>query len=427
MQLPLTRRQMLIAGALAGFAPRRARAQRRVAPEVIGNPFLARWPDAPYPRNIWDMEVAAGRLYLGAGNSSNIGPSPNAGPVPIVSYDGRTFRTEFIVDEEQIARFYLDGDTLMIPGHDGREDWTFGNFYLLGPHGWEKRRNIPGGIHVYDVRRRGGLLVAVGGTEKQSVDAWLSDDDGRRWRPASLLPNPDFATPDNPAGAFERVLENVAPRLWSLFEIGRHLYASATLPVRPAGSAMPTIRAILLRFDETGGGFVPVAFDPRTLSPAWSQRLAGKGFDPLPGLEREPADAVPVIQRAVRIGEQTVYIGGRQHNDHQWLPFGLFVASERGARRLSLADGWQARDLLVRNGRVYALLDRQEAFGAFAIAVARIALPDGECRFLFTFAEPTFARSFAYFDAGFIMALGSEIRDPRSGRAKPSGARNFPN
>ncbi|QUL57177.1 hypothetical protein KDC22_12320 [Paenibacillus tritici] len=50
---------------------------------VLGSPFKK----APYARNVWDMQLFDGKIYLGHGNSSNNAPSSNAGPVPIYYWD----------------------------------------------------------------------------------------------------------------------------------------------------------------------------------------------------------------------------------------------------------------------------------------------------------------------------------------------------
>ncbi|WP_340021396.1 hypothetical protein MHI24_20575 [Paenibacillus sp. FSL K6-1096] len=42
---------------------------------VLGSPFQK----AAYARNVWDMQLFGGKIYLGHGNSSNYAPSPNAG------------------------------------------------------------------------------------------------------------------------------------------------------------------------------------------------------------------------------------------------------------------------------------------------------------------------------------------------------------
>lgn len=48
---------------------------------VLGSPFKK----AAYARNVWDMQLFGGKIYLGHGNSSNNAPSPNAGPVQSIT------------------------------------------------------------------------------------------------------------------------------------------------------------------------------------------------------------------------------------------------------------------------------------------------------------------------------------------------------
>ena len=117
-----------------------------------------------YARNVWDLQAHEGRLYIGGGNSSNVGPATNAGPVPLVSYDPDTggFVQESTVDDEQIDRFRVIAGRLHIPGHDPTESWDWGNDYVLGSTGWEKRRTIPRAIHTYDLALAGGRLFAAG-------------------------------------------------------------------------------------------------------------------------------------------------------------------------------------------------------------------------------------------------------------------------
>ena len=70
----------------------------------MGNPFKEAYKDGEegYARNIWEMKVYKGLLFLGAGNSNNSGPVPNAGPVPIYSFNPENgiFSREGQVDDE---------------------------------------------------------------------------------------------------------------------------------------------------------------------------------------------------------------------------------------------------------------------------------------------------------------------------------------
>lgn len=95
-----------------------------------------------YARNPWAMIDYKGRIYVGSGNSSNLGPGTNAGPVPILSLDPETkvFTKEWDVPDEQIDLFRVLSDGLLyIPGHDPKEGWELGNFYRKKVDGdWEK-------------------------------------------------------------------------------------------------------------------------------------------------------------------------------------------------------------------------------------------------------------------------------------------------
>lgn len=374
-----------------------AHAQRHVAPVVVGTPFETRWPTEPYPRNIWTMQVFDGRLFLGAGNSSNFDPSPNAGPVPVVSYDGRRFHTEFSVDEEQIAQYYRDGRVLLIPGHDSRDDWSFGNMYRRTYGHWTKVRNVPHGLHIYSVQRFRENLIAVGGSYGQPIDAWISGDDGASWEPAGLLSAPAGTSGQ---GAIEPPLERLVGkgyfgRLWSLFELGGELYASATAPMRPVGSTNDPAIASLFRYDPAQKGFRPVVFGNRV---------------PLfPDLQTEASSAVPLVRRWTRLGRETAYIGGWQHNDHQWLPFGVYVAASlEDARRLPLPDDEIPWDILVHNNRLYCLTAKANAAGGYGVTIFRFDRALEHATPILTFAAPTFARSFAIFRGQFYFGLGTE-------------------
>ena len=100
----------------------------------------------------------------------------------------RKFRTVLTVDDEQIDVFcIMDGD-VYIPGHDPKESWKWGNFYRLEKDGaWHKYRNIPNGIHNYDMAMLDGVLFAGLGTRKGAAVA-ISRDRGTTWSEA-FVPN----------------------------------------------------------------------------------------------------------------------------------------------------------------------------------------------------------------------------------------------
>jgi hypothetical protein len=165
--------------------------------ESLGIPFAKRYPDGDtiFARNVWDLQAFAGRLYIGAGNWDNRGPAPNAGPVPIVTWDPqeKRFVREGIADEEAIERFEVINGRLYIPGTDPRGGWDFGNLYRREADGhWTKFRTIPHAIHTFALTGYDGRLYAGLGAE--DTVPWYTDfkrygsaiavskDDGASWR-----------------------------------------------------------------------------------------------------------------------------------------------------------------------------------------------------------------------------------------------------
>lgn len=168
--------------------------------EVLGNPAAWRYPDChqAQARTPWDLIFHEGRLYIGLGDDSNDGPSPNAGPVPILGYDpasGR-FTQETILPEEQVDRFYRQAGELWTPGADPRQGWRWGNVYRREADGaWRKFRTLPRTIHTHALAwHRGHLFAGVTATdvvpktigrERWGSAVARSDDGGEHWR---LLP-----------------------------------------------------------------------------------------------------------------------------------------------------------------------------------------------------------------------------------------------
>jgi hypothetical protein len=328
----------------------------RLAEEVIllGNPFKPESVEIPmrYARNVWDMQLWDGRIYLGHGNSSNMGPARNAGPIPVISYDPKTgsFETEFTVDEEQIDRYRVIFDQLHIPGHDPRDPWELGNFYRLASDGWEKIRTIPIGIHAYDVLEFEDSIFAALGTIRGAIVS-RSDDNGQTWT--------SFILPES-------------SRTYELFALGDELYASAY------------DRAV---YRYTSDGFRLIHAD---LFPG-----AKPGNNPL-------------VVRSTNFEDQLLYIGADNVNDHQWSPFGIYKASRIDeATPLELPSTDLPYDILVRDEEVYILTNRTNpATPDFTVVIYGSYDLDNWTEVV-RFNMPTFARSFEYYDGAFYVGLGT--------------------
>lgn len=155
----------------------------KVTPERLGNPFLNK---PVYSRNVWDLTVFDGKLWLGHGDSAaNTGSRKDVNGQRLgtvvwhYTLDGGFATTPVDgarsalggVDEEQVDRFVITGGKMYIPGHDpiSSDDWSRGNYYVYDADAgrFAKRRELPDGVHAYDmIEVDGNLYAALGSAVK---------------------------------------------------------------------------------------------------------------------------------------------------------------------------------------------------------------------------------------------------------------------
>ncbi len=371
--------------------------------ELVGNPYKDIYPDfiteMIYARNIWDMQVFNGRIYLGAGNSANSGPAVNAGPLPIISYDPQSgiFREEFVVDDEQIDLFHILDGRLYTPGHDPTQSWNWGNFYRLEEQGWKKYRNVPGGIHNYSMALHDNKMFAALGI-REGAAVSVSNDDGKSWVNHELP----------------------GMRIYSLFENQNRLFA--------AGFFVDWDEELLERIPEenrsewlerytTGvSEWRSEKFVPRP--DLNSERM----FPEIMGKERQSSGHFfGKIVKPLNFNGAAVYIGARLYNDHQFMPLGLFqaislVPDDTDIRRLlPCEEGGKPWDIFERDGYLYVLTARRPNHCEFRVEVFRTAdLKSWEP--VLHFNSAAFARSFELFEGAFYFGMGSEIENPHAYR-----------
>lgn len=385
-----------------------------VVPDWLGNPSSERWPNDYYPRNVWDLQSFGGALYIGAGNSSNFGPSQNAGPVPITRYDGRYFDTVHNAREEQIDLFRVFGRTLYIPGQDAKQGWEFGNFYKYDGRSWQVFRNIPNGIHVYDFYRRGDRFIAVGGSRNQPSSAWVASSEAGPWRSAIIVQNPEIAPV-----AGSNVARVDGGRMHCLFTIGEELFASGVAYIQYSNATGQSLVLVTLFAFDDDNNLIPIgAVDG-------DGRPIGANLFPNAQFPRRAELMLPQVRRAV-IGQDgvTYYLGALAHNDSQWMPFGVFAASDvHRARRLPTPEGALVYDLLVHQGALYALSNQVTSPPETEVQVLRLREDGRAFDVAFRFLSPTFARSFEVYRGDWYFGLGSEISVEDSRLTREAAAR----
>jgi len=353
--------------------------------ETVANPYRSAYRDGEdvYARNIWDMQVYAGRLFVGGGNLNNSGPAPNAGPVPIISYDPAAQKTvtEGRVDDEEITTYTVLDDRLYIPGSDATESHEWGNFYLRNQDGtWLKKRTIPAALHNYSLTFYNNRLVA-GISTRDGAAVAISDDNGDHW---------------------ENILLGPKQRTYALLEVGGELYAvQQFVPPRERQTWPQELQEEYSTVAQYGGRH---AFLPRP-------DLTEQEMFPDTLLAEKRGKR---ITRYIRAGEKAVYIGAYNFKR----PFGFYIASSLAkdhvkVARIPIPRSYVPRDLLVRGDILY-LLCSEEVDGSYKQSVVRTSLSEPEeSEVLFQFSTAAFARSFEEMDGDFYFGLGCDVRNTK--------------
>ena len=361
--------------------------------ESLVIPFAKRYPNGPavYARNTWDLQAFGGQLYIGAGNWSNRGPAPNAGPVPILAWDPaeEAIVREGEVDDEEISRFEVIDDRLFIPGVDPRESWKLGNLYRRETDGrWRKMRTIPRAIHAYALAGHAGRLYA--GLKATDTVPWYVDWKGYGSAVAF----------SRDGGGSWGLLPLGGHSIQSFLRVANQLYATDLFP-------SPGLERWISEHDREKY-YAPVyALDS---SCERFVRRSDLTFRRLFPDTEEARGGARVISRTVPFGESVLYIGSSVHG-----PFGLYRADSLAVEdirtsRIRLPEGTFPRDILVREGVVFVLLQgpaTRKGIQIRVLALRSLKPPVG----ILSFAAPTFARSFELLNGDFYFGLGCEVQN----------------
>lgn len=334
----------------------------------LGQPFKQQ----PFARNVWDMQVFDGKIYLGSGNYLNSGPSPNAGPTPVIYYDPQTgkFITEYTVDEEQIDEYKIINGELIIPGTDATDSWDFGNYYVLENGKWQKIRTIPVCSHVFDMAAYNGkLYAAIGGESSEHISFTASGDNGRTW------------ISQMPAASGSAFAET---RGMTLFEFKGKLYG---------------VGLLYWGFNSSSSYIDVMVIDGARTTMQEMPNL-------LPGAHKY---YLLRVFRPYVVNNDLLYLGVfDKYDGSQWRPYGLYLASDiNQPKRVVLPQGNAlAADILVRGNTAYVMA----FYGSVENGYANIVYESQDLNQwteLFRFNSDTFARSFEELDGDFYFGLGT--------------------
>ena len=336
-----------------------------------------------YGRNIWDMIVYHSQLYVGCGDYTH-----NTGPVNVWTLTGASdWISEFTVDEEEISRFRILDDNLIIPGADAIESHAFGNWYERTSSGeWTKHRNIPNALHVWDIFDYQGLRFAALGADAEKDAVAVSTDKGLTWT-TQVVP---LGAPVRSMTSCSTSYVGRAHIVGMFFTISGQLYADTTAsPNIACNSGVPKVQGVFHTAHWNGTGFQPVI---ENLFPGMS------------------VSGCCAMVTAVAFGDTTFYV--MQTNSG----YGFYrIDQTLDAQQLRLAECTRPQDLELSDNVVYVLCN--EPLGEnWRVSVSGTCDSENWTE-VFSVTAPTFARSLAVSSDILYWSLGSDGDTPASAQA----------
>lgn len=163
---------------------------------VIEMGCLAGFSSGNIANYVWDVHIFDGKAYIGSGDYDK-----NAGKVRFFAFNLETNAWEKMENTTDMAihSFVEINGKLYAPGIDSTDSdgWAWGNYYVLENGKWVKNRNIPNGIHCFEmIGFDNKIFMAMGGNNEQEMIA-VSSDGGKTF---SHLPIYRGSNPLDPSG-----------------------------------------------------------------------------------------------------------------------------------------------------------------------------------------------------------------------------------
>ncbi len=163
---------------------------------VVEMGVVTGFPSGNIANYAWDVHIFDGKIYRGAGDYDK-----NAGKTQFVAFNlsTKTWEKMELSTDMAIHTFVEIDGKLYAPGIDSTDSdgWAWGNYYVLEDGKWVKFRNIPNGIHCFDmIGFDNKIFVAMGGNNEQQMIA-VSSDGGKTF---SHLPIYRGSKPLDPSG-----------------------------------------------------------------------------------------------------------------------------------------------------------------------------------------------------------------------------------
>ena len=144
----------------------------------LGN--LAKYEKGNVANYVWDVYVFNGKVYRGAGDYDK-----NSGKTDLMAFNiaENCWEINGTADDEAIHRYVEIDGKLYAPGIDSNDGdgQVTGNFYTLENNTFKKVRNVPNGVHCFDMIGFDGKMFIATGTGKTQKVIAMSTDNGKSW------------------------------------------------------------------------------------------------------------------------------------------------------------------------------------------------------------------------------------------------------
>ena len=329
-------------------------------PEKLSDVIGAHYGDSTVAKNIWDMEIVDGKLYISTGDYEK-----NSGKTPLFVYDISTDRWDesFLTNDEALGDMRVIDGTLFIAGNDSCGDWGAANYYTVTGGVTQIHAALPNGAHCFDTYLYEGLIYFGIGTST-STDSPVIAFDGESYTEIPFFKDGESLFGDEGRAFF---------RAYNFFSHGGELYV-LLLSERQDGGAM---NYEIYKLSDSGFEFY--------------SDLRGKGV----GFYIKDGKRIyQNLFKAVSVGNSTFFTSGR-----------LFSTTDFLAYAELTPEGRVVSDLYTYGDRVFVLSYSEVGSDIYINTVSELA--DGNfidlCRFETVF---TYALSFAYDGESFFVGTG---------------------
>ena len=329
-------------------------------PKRLPDVISLHYGDSTVAKNIWDMEILDGVLYISTGDYGE-----NSGKTPLFSYDIslNAWDSSYLTNDEALGDMRVIDGRLFIAGNDSCGEWGTANYYTVAAGTAELHATLPNGAHCFDCALYDGVYYFGIGTVT-NTDSPVVAYDGETYTAVPFFKDGVSLCSDEGRAFF---------RAYNFFSLGGELYAFV-LSERCDGGA---INFEIYKLTDEG-------FEYHS-----NLRGTGVGF-----YVKDGKRLYLNIFKAVSVADTTLITSGR-----------LFSTADLVTYEEITPEGRVVSDLYTYDGRVLALSYTETGQASFMNTVSEYK--DGRLVDVFRFeTRGSYALSLAYDGESFFVGTG---------------------